>query len=71
MGSQHKPYSHHGYYLAVKVSNILKKAHGRKFEKERIKFIDFTIIIPSEISIAAESKQTVPDQTAPPRSSLI
>ena len=27
--------SHHGCYLAVKiVSNILKKAQGRKFEKE-------------------------------------
>ena len=26
---------HHGFYLAVKiVSNILKKAQGRKFEKE-------------------------------------
>ena len=28
-------YGHHGCYLAVKVvSNILKKAHGRKFQKE-------------------------------------
>ena len=28
-------YGHHGCYKAVKVvSNILKKAHGRKFEKE-------------------------------------
>ena len=34
-------------YLAVKVvSNILKKAHGGKFEKEWIKFIDFTVSIP-------------------------
>ena len=28
--------SHHGCYLAVKiVSNVLKKAQGRKFEKEK------------------------------------
>ena len=33
--------SHHGCYLAVKiVSNILRKAQGRKFEKEWIQFID-------------------------------
>ena len=32
---------HHGCYLAVKtVSNILKKAQGRNFEKEWIQFID-------------------------------
>ena len=28
------------------VSNILKKAHGRKFEKEWMQFIDFIVIIP-------------------------
>ena len=45
MGSQHKPYGHHECYLAVKiVSNILKKAQGRKFEKECLQFIDYIII---------------------------
>ena len=33
------------------VSNILKKAQGRKFEKEWIQFIDFIVIIPSGIII--------------------
>ena len=38
--------SHHGCYLAVKiVSNILKKAQGRKFEKELIQFIDFFFLV--------------------------
>ena len=38
--------SHHGCYLAVKiVSNILKKAQGRKFEKEWIQFIDYNFFI--------------------------
>ena len=44
--------SHHGCYLAVKiVSYILKKAQGRKFEKEWIHFIDFIVIIPYGIII--------------------
>ena len=43
---------HHGCYLAVKiVSNILKKAQVRKFEKEWIQFIDFIVIIPFGIII--------------------
>ena len=33
------------------VSNILKKAQGRKFEKELIQFIDFIVIIPYGIII--------------------
>ena len=38
--------SHHGFYLAVKiVSNILKKAQGRKFEKEWIQFIDYNSMV--------------------------
>ena len=45
-------YGHHGCYLAVKmVSYILKKAQGRKFEKEWIQFIDFIVIIPYGIII--------------------
>ena len=45
-------FMHHGCYLAVKiVSNILKKAQGRKFEKEWIQLIDFIGIIPYGIII--------------------
>ena len=52
MGSHHKPYRHHGCYLAVKiVSNTLKKAQGRKFEKECIQSIDLITIIPFGIII--------------------
>ena len=43
---------HHDRYLDVKiVSNIQKKAQGRKFEKEWILFIDFNVIIPYGIII--------------------
>ena len=42
--NSYKPYGHHGCYLVEKVvSNILKKAHGRKFDKERMQFIDFIV----------------------------
>ena len=42
--SQHKPYGHQGCYLVEKiVSNILKKAHYGKFDKEWMQFIDFKV----------------------------
>ena len=44
--SQHKPYhyGHHGFYLVEKiVSNILKKALGRTFDRELMSLIDFYI----------------------------
>ena len=49
-GSQHKPYGHHGCYLVEKVVlNILMKGHGRKFDKERMQFIDTSLLFPLEL----------------------
>ena len=42
--SQHQPYCQNGCHLAKYiVSNIMMKAHGRKFDKERQKYIDLII----------------------------
>ena len=52
--SQHQPYCQNGYHLAdYIVSNILMKAHGRKFDKERQKLIQnslMTLIHGSQVS---------------------